>query len=291
MYTWMFVRVFLGWGASDNAIFMRDASRNPIWRGVVQQAARFRLVWLLLALVLGIAGYLLVGTLLIFLVLPLVIFTLALALSLGPIIAEERSRLSWEPLLTVPYDMQAILLGKASGALWHIRLLTYAIGILLMCISAGVGTVGLTLIPDELTQANGWQGIGLYGVLLLAPIMSSLLFIWDRMQHYALLAVAALASGTAATSIRSALSTATSAVVLIWVVEIAATQIFLALEQGDGWRLDLTSVLSVATLGPVVSGISQMELRHAALFLGGILLLREVAIGSLWRWILQRARD
>ncbi|NLF79289.1 MAG: hypothetical protein GX573_26645 [Chloroflexi bacterium] len=287
----MFVRVFLGWGASDNAIFMRDASRNPIWRGVVQQAARFRLVWLLLALVLGIAGYLLVGTLLIFLVLPLVIFTLALALSLGPIIAEERSRLSWEPLLTVPYDMQAILLGKASGALWHIRLLTYAIGILLMCISAGVGTVGLTLIPDELTQANGWQGIGLYGVLLLAPIMSSLLFIWDRMQHYALLAVAALASGTAATSIRSALSTATSAVVLIWVVEIAATQIFLALEQGDGWRLDLTSVLSVATLGPVVSGISQMELRHAALFLGGILLLREVAIGSLWRWILQRARD
>lgn len=291
MYTWMFVRVFLGWGASDNAIFMRDASRNPIWRGVVQRAARFRLVWLLLALVLGIAGYLLVGTLLIFLVLPLVIFTLALALSLGPIIAEERSRLSWEPLLTVPYDMRAILLGKASGALWHIRMLTYAIGILLMCISAGVGTVGLTLIPDELTQASGWQGIGLYGVLLLAPIMSSLLFIWDRMQHYALLAVTALASGTAATSIRSALSTATSAVVLIWVVEIAATQIFLALEQGDGWQLNITSVLSVVTLGPVVSSISQMELRHAALFLGGILLLREVAIGSLWRWILQRARD
>ena len=233
MYTWMFVRVFLGWGASDNAIFMRDASRNPIWRGAVQRAARFRLVWLLLALVLGIAGYLLVGTLLIFLVLPLVIFTLALALSLGPIIAEERSRLSWEPLLTVPYDMQAILLGKASGALWHIRLLTYAIGILLMCISAGVGTVGLTLIPDELTQASGWQGIGLYGVLLLATIMSSMQFIWDRMQHYALLAVAALASGTAATSIRSALSTATSAVVLIWMVEIAVTQIFLALERGN----------------------------------------------------------
>jgi hypothetical protein len=170
-------------------------------------------------------------------------------------------------------------------------MLTYAIGILLMCISAGVGTVGLTLIPDELTQASGWQGIGLYGVLLLAPIMSSLLFIWDRMQHYALLAVTALASGTAATSIRSALSTATSAVVLIWVVEIAATQIFLALEQGDGWQLNITSVLSVVTLGPVVSSISQMELRHAALFLGGILLLREVAIGSLWRWILQRARD
>ena len=291
MYTWMlFVHVFLGWGASDNAIFMRDASRNPIWRGVVQRAARFRLAWLLIALVLGIAVYLLVGNLLIFLVLPLVIFTLALALTLGPVIAEERTKLSWEPLLTVPYDMRAILLGKASGALWHIRLLTYAIGILLMCVSAGVGTIGLTLIPDGLTQASGWQGVGLYGVLLLVPILGSLLFIWDRMQQYALLAVAALASGTAAPSIRAALSTATTVVLLIWVIEIAATEVFLTLEQGGGWRPDAKSVLSVATLGPVVSSISQMELGHAALFIGGTLLLREVIIGSVWRWILQRAR-
>jgi hypothetical protein len=291
MYTWMlFVYVFLGWGVSDNAIFIRDASRDPIWRNVVRRIARFRTAWLLIGLFLGIISILYVNNVLFFFVPPLVIFALALALTLGPVVVEERTKLSWEPLLTVPYDMRAILLGKASGALWHIRSLTYAMGILLMCVSAGVGTSGLMLIPVGITRTSGWYEIGLCGVLFIMPVLCSLLFILDRMQQYALMAVAALASGTAAPSIRVALSNAIAVVLLIWLVEIAATEAFLTLEQGGAWQLNYTSILSVAALGPIVSCISQMDLSHAALFIVGTLLLREVLIGGLWRWTLHSAR-
>ncbi|GEM_PF-1148794 len=291
VYTWMlFVYVFLGWGASDNAIFIRDASHDPIWQNIVRRIARFRTMWLLIGLVFGIVGILYVNNILFFFIPPLVIFTLALALTLGPIIVVERTKSSWEFLLTVPYDMRAILLGKASGALWHIRFLTYAIGILLMCASAVVGTNSLTLIPVSITQTEGWIKLGMWGVLFITPVLGSLLFILDRMQYYALMAVAALASGTTARSVRTVLLTAIAVVLLIWLVEIAVTQAFLTLEQGRDWQLNFTSILSVATLGPIVSYISQMDLSHAALFIAGTLLLREVLIGCLWRWTLRRAR-
>ena len=286
----LFVYVFLGWGASDNAIFMRDACRDPIWRNVVQRIARFRTVWLLIGLLFGIIGVLYVNNALFFFVPPLVVFAMALALTLGPVVVEERTKSSWEILLTVPYDMRVILLGKASGALWHIRSLTYAMGILLMCVSAGVGTVSLMLIPVGMARTSGWHELGLCGVLFIMPVLGSLLFIVDRMQQYALMVVAALASGTAAPSIRVALSTATTVVLLIWLFEIAVTEAFLSLEQGGAWQLNYTSILSVATLGPVVSYISHMNLSHAALFSVGTLLLREVLIGGLWRWTLRSAR-
>jgi hypothetical protein len=290
MYTWiLFVYVFLGWGASDNAIFLRDASRDPIWRNLAQRIARFRTVCLLIGLLFAVIGIVFVKNALFLFVPPLAIFALALALALGPVIVEERTKLSWEILLTVPYDMRGILLGKASGALWHIRSLTYAMGILLMCVSAGVGTGSLTLIPVGSTQTSEWYAVGLCGVLFIMPVLGSLLFILDRMQQYALMVVAALASGTAATSIRTALSSAISAVLLIWLLEVAVTEAFLTLEQGGAWQLNYTSILSVATLGPVVSCITQMNLTHAALFTAGMLLLREVLIGSLWRWTLHRA--
>ena len=291
MVTWMlFVYVFWGWGASDNAIFIRDAGHEPIWQNTVQRIARFRIVWLLIGLFWGIIGIWYVNNVLFFFVPPLVIFTLALALTLGPIVVEERTKSRWEFLLAVPYDMRVILLGKASGALWHIRFLTYAIGILLMCASAVVGTTSLTLIPVGITQTGGWYNLGLCGLLFITPVLGGLLFIFDRMQHYALLAVAALASGTATHSIRAALLTAIAVVLLIWLVEIAATVSFFTLEQGEAWRLNATRILSVATLGPTASYISQMDLSHAALFVIGTLLLREVLSASLWRWTLHSAR-
>jgi hypothetical protein len=291
MYTWMlFVYVVLGWGASDNAIFMRDAGRDPIWRNIVQRITRLRALWLLIGVLYGIIGILYVNNVLFFFVPPLVIFSLALALTLGPVVVEERTKLSWEILLTVPYDMRVILLGKAGGALWHIRSLIYAMGILLMCVSAAVGTISLLLIPVGITRTSGWYELGLCGVLFIMPVLGSLLFILDRMQQYALMVVAALASGTAAPSIRAALSTATAVVLLIWLFEIAVTEAFLTLEQGGAWQLNYTGILAVATLGPVVSYISRMNLSHAALFTVGTLLLREVLIGGLWRWTLHSAR-
>lgn len=291
MVTWMlFVYAFWGWGASENAIFIRDANHDPFWRNAVRRITRFRAVWLLIGLFLGIAGILYVNNVLIFFVPPLLIFTLALALTLGPVVVEERTKSRWEFLLAVPYDMRAIMLGKAGGALWHIRFLTYTIGILLMCASAVVGITSLTVIPAGITRTSGWQSLGLWGVLLITPVVSSLLFIFDRMQYYALLAVAALASGTAARSIRAALLTAIAVVLFIWMVEIAVAEAFLTLGQGEAWQLNTTSILSVATLGPTASYISQMALSHAAFFIIGTVLLREVLVASLWRWTLHSAR-
>ncbi len=290
MYTWMlFVNVFWGWGASENAIFIRDAGHIPIWQDVIRQITRFRVIWLLIGLSFFIIGILYAHSVLFFFLLPLMIAALALALTLGPVIVDERTKSNWDFLLTVPYDMKAILLGKASGALWHIRYLIYAMGVLLMCISAGVGTVSMALIPDDFTQTNHWYEPALCGVLLIMPVLGSLLFIVDRMQYYALLAVAALTSGTAAKSLRAALLTASGAVLLIWVVEVVATQVFLTLEQGGAWEPNYASILSAATLGPMVGYISKMQLSHAVLCIAGTLLLREVLIGTLWRWTLHSA--
>jgi hypothetical protein len=236
-----------------------------------------------------IVGILWVKNVLFFFVPPLLLFTLAIALTLGPVVVEERTKLNWDFLLAVPYDMKAILIGKASGALWHIRFLIYAMGILLMFVSAGVGSISLTLIPVGM-RTSGWWGPGLCGILFIMPVLGSLLFILDRIQQYVLMAVAALTSSTATPSMRVAVSTATAVVLLIWLVEIAVTEAFLALEQGGAWQLTTSSILSVATLGPIASYISQMDLGHAALFIAGTLLLREALIGALWRWALHSAQ-
>ncbi|WP_119071058.1 hypothetical protein [Aggregatilinea lenta] len=292
MVTWkLFVYAFLGWGASDNAIFVRDANHEPVWRDVLRRITRFRAAWLLIGLFLGIVGILYARHILFFFVPPLLIFALALALTLGPVVVEERTKSRWEFLLAVPYDMRTVLLGKAGGALWHIRFLTYAISMLLMCASAVVGITSVALIPESLSRTSGWYSLGLWGVLLITPVLGSLLFIFDRMQHYALLAVAALAAGTTARSIRAALLTAIAVVLVIWVVEIAAAEAFLTLEHGEVWRLNTTRILSVATLGPTAAYISQMELSHAALCTGGTLLVREALIASVWRWALHSARQ
>ncbi len=290
MVTWMlFVNMFLAWGMSDNAIFVRDAGRVPFWHNAVQRVTRFRALWVLIGLLVGIIGILLTKSILVVLVPPLVVFALALATALGPAIMEERTKLSWEPLLTVPYDMRAIVLGKATGALWHIRSLVYAMGILLMCVSAAVGTLGLTVVPMGIVRIGHWYGPGLCGVLVFMPVLGSLLFMIDRIQQHTLMAVAALASGTTVSSVRSALSTATAAVLLAWIAESAAAVVFLTLDH-EGWQPGFASVLSLVTLGPTVSYVAHMDLDRAVVLIVGTLLLREVIIGGLWRWTLRKAQ-
>lgn len=250
-----------------------------------------RAVWLLIGLAGTVAGAVFVGNALFLFVPPLAVFTLTLALSVGPVVVEERTKSSWELLLTIPYDMQSILLGKVSGALWHTRHLTYAMGILLMCISAGVGSISLILIPLGMTTpSSGRFELLLCGALFVLPVLGSLLFIVDRMQQYALMAVAALASSTRLSSIRAALSAATAAVLLIWAFEVVMTETILVLDQGGNWQPNATSIVLAATLGPVVSYSAEMSLAHAALYAVSTLLLREVLIHGLWWWALHSAR-
>ncbi|HML23504.1 MAG TPA: hypothetical protein PKD09_17745 [Aggregatilinea sp.] len=292
MITWMlFAYVFLGSGASENAIFLRDASRASSWRTVIEQSGRFRILWLPVGLLWILLGILYVKNILFFFVPPLLIFTLALALTLGPIIVEERTKSRWEFLLAVPYDTNAILLGKASGALWHIRVLTYTIGILLMSAAAVIGITSLTLIPVDTIQSGGWHDVILYAAMFAVPVLGSLLFLFDRIQYYALLAVAALASGTAARSIRAAMLTSIVAVLSIWLAEIVVVETLLTLERGETWRLNFTSILSAATLGPMASYMSRIDLGYAVLFIIGTLLLRELLLAALWRWTLRSARN
>jgi hypothetical protein len=291
MNTWvLFAFAFLGWGAANNAVFIRDASREPIWRSALRRNALFYLVVLLIGLLFLVMGVFFVHKILFLFVFPLIMFALALALALGPVVVEERLNLSWAPLLAVPYDMKEIMLGKISGALWHIRPLTYAIVILMMCISGAIGMGSLTLIQEDTTAFSGWYQVVLVAALFVLPVLSSLLFVWDRVQHYALLGMAALALGSAAPSIRSALSNALLVVLLIWLIETAVTEAFLTLDRGEAWQLNYARILSAATLGPVASAISQMDFGHAVFFIGGTLLLREALFNSLWRWTLNQAR-
>lgn len=292
MYTWkLLVHVLLGWSIYENTVFVRDSSHDPIWYGVLRRIVAFRNTLMMASILVWIILVLFFGNLLIFFIPPLIFFMLVTALTLAPIVVEERAKLSWEALLTIPYDMETILLGKTSGALWHIRYLIYAMGALLFCISAGVGFISLTLIPVEATRTGARYEIALCGLLLIVPVMGSILFIVDRVQQYLLMVTAALASSTSTPSVRSALSMAPAAVLLIWFAEIAGTEVLLTLARGGIPELSAAHFLSIATLGPVVSYIVEMDLGNAILCIFGTLLVREMLMGLLWHWALRQARS
>ncbi len=289
----LFVHSLAFWDAFENPVFLRDINRQPVWYGLARRIAAFP------GLTLGLVGALsfgwavvslYLGTLWVWLLLALLLLVVMTSAALGPIVVEERAKGRWDVLLATPSGVESVLLGKVGGALWWIRYLIIVMAALLALLAAGVGFVSLVLIPTSLTRLDQLPIFFLCGAALVLPIASGIAFVIDRTQQYLLMVVAATTASASSTSMRAAFASSTAAVLLVWIAEFVLAAALLALQVGATRLSDVTHMLAVAVLGPMVGYIVDMDLGHAVLYTAGTLLLREIAIDTLWRWSLRKAR-
>ena len=281
------------WDAFENPVFLRDINRQPIWYGLARRFAAFPGLTLGLVGALSLAWALIslyLGTLWVWLLLALLLLAFITSAALGPIVVEERTKRRWDVLLATPVGVESVLLGKVGGALWWIRYLIIGMGALLALLAAGIGFISLVLIPTGLTTLEDLPVFLLCGAALTLPIASAIVFVIDRIQQYLLMVVAALTASASATSMRAAFATSAAAVLFVWVAEFTLAGILLALQVGATKLSDITYMLALAVLGPMVGYIIDMDLLHAVLYAAGTLLLREILIDTLWRWSLRKAR-
>ncbi len=294
MSSWkLFVHALAFWDAFENPVFLRDINRQPIWYGLARRFAAFPGLTLGLVGALSLAWALIslyLGTLWVWLLLALLLLAFITSAALGPIVVEERTKRRWDVLLATPVGVESVLLGKVGGALWWIRYLIIGMGALLALLAAGIGFISLVLIPTGLTTLEDLPIFFLCGAALALPIASAIVFVIDRIQQYLLMVVAALTASASATSMRAAFATSAAAVLFVWVAEFTLAGILLALQVGATKLSDITYMLALAVLGPMVGYIIDMDLLHAVLYAAGTLLLREILIDTLWRWSLRKAR-
>ncbi len=294
MSSWkLFVHALAFWDAFENPVFLRDINRQPIWYGLARRFAAFPGLTLGLVGALSLAWALIslyLGTLWVWLLLALLLLAFITSAALGPIVVEERTKRRWDVLLATPVGVESVLLGKVGGALWWIRYLIIGMGALLALLAAGIGFISLVLIPTGLTTLEDLPVFLLCGAALTLPIASAVVFVIDRIQQYLLMVVAALTASASATSMRAAFATSAAAVLFVWVAEFTLAGILLALQVGATKLSDITYMLALAVLGPMVGYIIDMDLLHAVLYAAGTLLLREILIDTLWRWSLRKAR-
>jgi len=294
MSSWkLFVHALAFWDAFENPVFLRDINRQPIWYGLARRFAAFPGLTLGLVGALSLAWALIslyLGTLWVWLLLALLLLAFITSAALGPIVVEERTKRRWDVLLATPVGVESVLLGKVGGALWWIRYLIIGMGALLALLAAGIGFTSLVLIPTGLTTLEDLPVFLLCGAALTLPIASAIVFVIDRIQQYLLMVVAALTASASATSMRAAFATSAAAVLFVWVAEFTLAGILLALQVGATKLSDITYMLALAVLGPMVGYIIDMDLLHAVLYAAGTLLLREILIDTLWRWSLRKAR-
>lgn len=290
MISWkLFTHVLVAWDAYNNPVFIREAEHPPVWHMFVQRLVLmpgFRTGMTGTGVFLWLVGTLYVNNLLFFLLPPLIVLIFTTSLTLGPLVATERVRRSWEPLLTIPIGIEMVLMGKVGGALWWIRHLLFFMAALMVAISSGVGFINLVLLPTGAARSSEWAEFILCGGVLLLPIIGGAVFLIDRAQQYLLMVTAALTAGTLATSVRTALSNATTAVLLVWFFE-TALGIALSLQFGAGEIPNRTYMLALITLGPTVSYILEMNPVKTVGYTLITLVGRELLINLLW-WLALR---
>lgn len=299
MSSWQFLqRVIVFWDAAQNPIFIRMTAHPPVWRGMAAWAARSTGLALLLG---GLGCYVsmmlifFANSLLILLIPLLALWALLLGLTLGPVIVQEREALTWDILLTTPLDREGILVGKAGGALWWLRDLIRVIAAVVLLFGLGIGLVSLVIVPISFDEAD-FPGQVLCLASVAMPLISALVFIVDRAQHFALMTLAALVAGTAAPTVRAALVAGTVAALLAWLVDIGlgigaialfgAGQIDVFVPSGAG-QIDM---FLLATLGPSATYLITFTAGPLVIATLATLLVREIAARILWRIMLRTVR-
>jgi hypothetical protein len=297
MSSWKLVRYLISfWRSIENPVFMRELDRPPVWHSFYMRLSRTAGISLVFG---GVGCYLTtilvfyVHNLLVLLVPVLLFWFLLLGLTLAPVVVEERERQTWDVLRTTPLDTEAILLGKASGALWWMSDLIHLMIGLLILMAMGIGLISLVITPT--TTAGYPEGVPdqlLCAATLVVPPIAALFFIVDRAQHFGLAAAASLAASASARSVRAALASACGAALVVWLFDVALALIAVVLLQPD--RFIFASKgdwLALFTLGPMVSYLASLSLYKTVGCLLATLAVREIGLRLLWRWTMHAAQE
>lgn len=287
MNSWqLFRHVLAPKDAFNDPVFLREARQAPLWHAAarwVAQLTHFQVGLMLAGGIAFVIVLLAVNNLLVVLLPPLALLCLGTGLTIGPIIALERSRQSWELLLTIPAGLEAVLTAKVSGALSWLRNLMFIMGGLLVVVALGIGVFSLVLIPNHLARASSQSLVALCGITLMVPLGMGLLFIVDRIQHYLLLITAALAASSLSTSVPVAVAAANAAIAFVWLLEIVTTTVVVTLQADGAQALHKSNLLALTTLGPTISYILTLDLGRVLLAMLGTLAAREALLIGLWR--------
>lgn len=294
MQSWkLFTQIVIAQHAHYNPIFLRETSHLPVWYVKTWRYAfssYLRFMFIAAVILLYVVSILFVNNLLFLFIPPLILLLLTTCLTLGPLVPEERVKQSWELLGALPDGVEAVLMGKAGGALWWMRRLMLGIVILQAVMAAGIGLLSLTLIPTSMARNNASAEFFLCGMVLIMPAISILLFAFDRAQQYVLMVTAILVASTSSPSVRVGLSNALVAVLGVWFAEVLGVIGLFALQTGP-IPLSRTSLLAFVALGPMGNFSLRMDLLSAVLNTVLVFLLRELAVSILWRWAVRQARD
>jgi len=219
----------------------------------------------------------------------LLLWLLLLGLTLGPAIVSERQNGTWQLLRTTPLTLDALILGRTSGALWWLRDLIRAMTGILWVVAIGVGMVTMVLTPVGGAQRSAGITTWLLclGILVL-PVICAGIYFAERAQQFALITVGGLALSASARSTRGAMTAASALAISIWLADASIAAMVITVHPGaTAWAW--SDWLALLTLGPVAGYLSDLPILTAIGAAVATLVLREVIIRVLWRWTLFRA--
>ena len=277
-----------------NTVYLREAKRPLPWPGIRRLIARsvtqlLVVMSILTALVafrapLPLASRLLTaGFLLICMIFAsLVMWVAPLGLLLGPLIVREREQHTWDTLRLTPLSTEWIILGKARGALWRLRIALFGGRAMLIAAAFIVAVLSLSAIPHTASPALGTlSGYGACGLGLIVMATGTGLYLIDRAQQFVLMAVAALSASANVPSMRTAIPAAYAVTFAAWLFDACIPVLVLALRPVQYTSL-LGRVVTVALFGPVPAYFSDLPLGGAIAACGVTLLLREAFVAALW---------
>lgn len=293
MSSWqIFRRLTDYWGAIENPVFAREIQRAPLWQRYASRAAQssgltVALGGVLCYLSLLIAYY--AETVLVLFV-PLALgWTLLISLTLAPIVVREREENTWHTLRTTPLEIDAIVLGKAAGALWWLRYLLRGVMGLTVLGAVGVGIGSLIFVSFASAPLSRLPVPVVCGLTLALPLVSSVLFLVDRGQQAVLSALAALAVSARSRTVR--LAAPMAAVVALTATLLDASLGLLVLTQFGQLTAPLHETgLMLILFGPAVMYLAELPFWGALLAALSTMLLREALVWIGWRWMLRAAR-
>ncbi len=282
-------------------VFLREATHLPPWRVALQLIGRsmmpsagvLALVAVLVALraPLPLATRCLTGglSLLVMVLASLVTWSVPLGVALGPTIVREREGGTWDTLRTTPFDTATLVLSKARGALWSLRvaLLLARDAVLIAALAAAL--LSLSLIEHTpwpaLTDLSPYQACGV-GLLVMAA--GGCFYLLDRAQQFTLMATAALAVSAGTRTVRVAVPGANAAAFVFWLLDVSLAAVVLTLQPAQAATLQ-ERVITLTLLGPIPAYLAELSLGWAALAVTITLALREALIALVWRWTLRAA--
>lgn len=282
-------------------VFMREVAYLPPWRVALRLAGRgmVPVVAVLLAVTglvalrapLPLATRCLTGglSLLVMVLASLVTWSVPLGVALGSTIVREHEGATWDTLRTTPFDTATLVLSKARGALWSLRvaLLFARSAILIAALVAAL--LSLSLIEHMPWSAIGnLSPYGMCGVGLVVMTVGGALYLLDRAQQFTLMATTALAVSAGTRTVRAAVPTANVAAFVAWLLDVSLAALLLAAQPSQATALQERAI-TLALLGPVPAYLAELSPGWAALAVGFTFALREVAVGLVWRWTVRAA--